>query len=499
MRSLKRIGRREFLALAAGNALALAATGKPNIVFFLGDDLGWADLGCYGSKFHETPQIDRLAASGMRFTDYYSACPVCSPTRASIMTGKYPGRLHLTNFLPGIHTLPHSKLIAPEFEQSLPAAEVTVAQALKSAGYATGCVGKWHLGTKGPRERGFDFEGRSMDGPAKESTTQRITTHALQFLDQAKDGAVLPLFRVSGPAHTAKDQRRISQALFRAGETRRAAAQSDLCRDDSRHGRCGRPRDGKVEGTRVLERTVVIFSSDNGGLTVPEWNCTVPTSNWPLRAGKGHLYEGGIRDPLIVSWPGVTRPNSVCREPVVSTDYFRTFTEIAELTNPPGNPVDGVSFVPLLKQSGKVKREAIFWHYPHYSNQGGKPSGAVRMGNFKLIEFYEDSRIELYDLKKDEAERHDLAARMPAKAAQPPRDAGGLAKSGECRHARSQSKIRQRASRAGDRLEMDGLRRRGGRDSPSMIMLKRYRAFAAAGNAGSRRGCSGRCQLERRA
>ena len=418
MRSLKRIGRREFLALAAGNALALAATGKPNIVFFLGDDLGWADLGCYGSKFHETPQIDSLAAGGMRFTDYYSACPVCSPTRASIMTGKYPGRLHLTNFLPGSHTLPYSKLIAPEFEQRLPAREVTVAQALKSTGYATGCVGKWHLGGGGPKERGFEFEGRSADGPAEESTTQRITTHALRFLDQAKDRPFFLYFAFQDPhipLKTSDEYLKHFSGRAKPGERQHNPTYAGMIRgmDDA----VGRVM-AKLKEHGVLERTVVIFSSDNGGLTVPEWNCTIPTSNWPLRAGKGHLYEGGIRDPLIVSWPGVTRPNSVCREPVVSTDYFRTFTEIAGLTNPPGNPVDGVSFVPLLKQSGKVKREAIFWHYPHYSNQGGKPSGAVRMGDYKLIEFYEDSRVELYDLKKDEAETRDLAAQMPAKAAQ---------------------------------------------------------------------------------
>ena len=427
--------RREFLSLAAMPLLsqvAPAQTGsKPNFIFFLVDDLGWADVGAFGSRYHRTPNIDALASRGMKFTQGYAACPVCSPTRASIQTGKYPARLGVTNWLPGLHQLPYSKLIAPKSRQELPLKEVTLAEALKPAGYRTAHIGKWHLGGKGflPQDQGYDANvGGSSAGSPKsyfypewgdrppitaqpgEYLTDRLTRDAVAFVRENKDRPFFlnfDFYNVHIPLEAKKEMAaqypNAPHPVYAAMVQSVDDAISKVMAEVEKHG--------------LTNRTVVVFMSDNGGLTVPEWRCQTPTNNAPLREGNGHLYEGGIREPWIVCWPGVAKAGSVCETPVVSTDFFPTLAAIAGVPKA-GDPADGISLVPLLRGGKALSREAIYWHYPHYSNQGGKPGGAIRQGDYKLIEFYEDHRVELYRVPQDIGEKNDLAAKMPAKAAE---------------------------------------------------------------------------------
>lgn len=440
--------RRHFLRQLGGSALGLAGssflvhcgrTTKPNVIFFLVDDLGWADLGCYGSSFHQSPNIDRLAANGMRFTQAYAASPVCSPTRASIMTGKHPARLGVTNWLPGRHQLPYSKLIAPESKQEVALEEVTIAEELKAAGYRTAYAGKWHMGGRGhyPENQGFDrnvggneagspksffypdWEGRPpITAEPGEYLTDRLTRDALRFIEENRDAPFFLYFadhNVHIPLEAKKEYTARYEAKIKPGLLQKNPIYAGMIQSvDESVGSVMQ----KLEPLGIADRTIVIFLSGNGGLHVPEWRCMVPTSNSPLREGKGHLDEGGIREPMIIHWPGVTKPGSVCDVPVVSTDFYPTMVEMAGISRPIGNPVDGRSLVSLLKQAGQPGRDAIYWHYPHYSNQGGKPAGAIRQGDHKLIEFYEDGRLELYNIREDIGEKTDRAARLPEKVKQ---------------------------------------------------------------------------------
>jgi arylsulfatase A len=412
--------------------------GPPNFVFILADDLGWADLGCYGSKFHESPNLDKLASQGMRFSDAYAACNVCSPTRASIITGKYPARLHLTTFLPGRSDRPSQKLLQPKINQFLPLDEVTLPQALKPAGYTSAAMGKWHLGAGpdyAPSKRGFDVDVGSRGGPwyfwpytnpkAKEPPipggkegeylTDRLTDEAIKFIEANKDRPFflyLAHHAVHIPLAAKKDLIAKYQAKAKTNEGQNNPIYAAMIESlDDGVGRIMQ----KLDELKLAERTVLVFTSDNGGLSVREGPSTPATSNAPLYAGKGYNYEGGIREPLIVRWPGVVKPGSVCGTPVLSMDFYPTFLELAGVKGDPKHVPDGVSLVAMLKGTGEPKRQALFWHYPHYSNQGGKPSGAVRQGDWKLIEFYEDGKRELYNLKDDIGEKNDLAAKMPDK------------------------------------------------------------------------------------
>jgi arylsulfatase A-like enzyme len=438
---------RHSLLIAA--VLALPALGfaaeRPNVVFILADDLGWADLGCYGSTFYQTPNLDRLAKEGTRFTDAYAACNVCSPTRASIMSGKYPARLHLTDWLPGRRSRPEDKLQAPAIISHLPLEEVTVAEALKAGGYRTCFIGKWHLGAPGfyPDQQGFDvniggcekghppsyFSPYNIptlpDGPKGEYLNERLTDEALKFLERAsQQQKPFLLYFAHYAVHTplqAKPQR-IESYKARAANLPPSAS-PEFINDHGRQVRqiqnhpvyaamvesldesVGRVL-AQLEKLGLGTNTVVFFTSDNGGLSTSEgW----PTSNLPLRAGKGWPYEGGVREPLLVKWPGVTRPGSVCRQPVTSTDYYPTILEMAGLPLRPTQHVDGVSLAPVLHGHTMAARP-LFWHYPHYSNQGGKPEGAVRDGDWKLIEWFGDNQVELYNLSSDLGEQHNLAA-----------------------------------------------------------------------------------------
>jgi arylsulfatase A len=424
-------------ALLAGAGHGRAAEARrPNIVFILIDDLGWADVGCFGSTYHKTPNIDRLAGEGMRFTDAYAACGVCSPTRASILTGKYPARLHLTDWIPGEGNAAANALRIPDWRQWLPLEEVTIAEALKRAGYVSASIGKWHLGGPKyfPQHQGFDlnvaggdighpasyfwpYEGRSHTVPGLktggregEYLTDRLTDAAEGFIEQSK-GRPFFLYFAHYAVHRPLEGKPglVGQYQKRpaAGRQTNAVYAAMIESVDESVGRILR----KLESLGLAGNTVVVFMSDNGGL----WPQS--TSNAPLRAGKGYAYEGGLRVPLIVKWPGQTAPGAACPVPVCSIDFFPTFLEIARETLP--GPVDGRSLVPLLKQTGPLDRDALFWHYPHYWNRSRvRPYGVVRAGDWKLIEFYENMNVELYNVKADLGETRDLAREQTRKAAE---------------------------------------------------------------------------------
>jgi len=417
-----------------------AAPPKPNFVFILIDDMGQRDLGCYGSTFFETPSVNRLASEGVLFTDGYAACPVCSPTRASILTGKYPARLHLTNFLVGQRWPRNPPILPVPWLHHLPQEEVTIAEALKAAGYATGHVGKWHLGAEPrfwPEKQGFDLNvaGCGSGGPKSyffpqwgknppldarpgDYLTDRLTDEALRFIEANRDKPFF-LYFAHYAVHIPLQAKQELIERYRA-RARPDAAQNNpiyaamVASVDESVGRVLR----KLDELGIAGRTVVVFTSDNGGLSVREGPNTPATSNAPLRAGKGYLYEGGIREPWLVRWPGVAKPGTTCSVPVTSVDVFPTLLEMAGLPRDTRPELDGESIVPLLRGTGGLRRDALYWHYPHYSNQGGAPGGAIRQGDHKLIEFYDDGRLELYDLKVDLSETANLAGRMPERAAE---------------------------------------------------------------------------------
>jgi arylsulfatase A len=439
---------RTILALC----LVLVATGAsgqtrpPNIVLVLVDDYGWADTASYGSTYHRTPNIDALAARGMRFTDAYAAAPVCSPTRAALLTGKHPARLHLTDWLPGREDGPAQRMARPTIRQQLPLEETTLAEALKPVGYTTAHIGKWHLGGAGfePERQGFDLNvagddtgtplsyfapfqrnGRFMPrletAPGGEYLTDRLTTEAEHFIEQHKNQPFF-LYLAHYAVHIPMKAKVELIAKYRAlpqperGQHNPVYAAMVESVDDS-VGRLAR----KLDQSGLGDNTVFMFTSDNGGLSAPEGPDTPATDNTPLRAGKGYLYEGGLRVPLIVTWPRHVQA-SVNHTPVYSADLFATALAIAGVKNTTG--VDGVSLLPLLTGRGPFTRDALYWHYPHYSNQSvneghvDQPGAAIRQGVYKLIEFYQDQHVELYDLKSDLSEQHDLARSRPRQAEQ---------------------------------------------------------------------------------
>jgi arylsulfatase A-like enzyme len=439
------------LEVAAPAAAPAAAPPRPNFVFILMDDFGWTDLGSYGSTFYETPNLDRLAHEGARFSQAYAACPVCSPTRAAILTGKYPQRVAITDYIspPGSNQPEkwsrNTRLLPAPYRDRLPLEEVTIAEVLKEAGYATGYFGKWHLGPRGfyPEDQGFDvnrggcekgntphFSPYSLptlaDGPKDEYLADRLTDEAIEFIAANKERpflAYLAHYDVHTPLASKPEvveKYRKKAAALGATEAERwrrdrgvkdrrlqdhavYAAMVELV--DANVGRLLK----KLDELGLAERTVVLFTSDNGGLSTSEGS---PTSNAPLRAGKGLLYEGGIRVALLVRWPGVVAPGAVIDAVVTSPDFAPTILEIAGLETRPALHLDGASFVPALR--GKPHRRGpVYWHYPHYGNQGGFPGSAVREGDWKLIERYEDSSLELYNLREDPVEAKDLAASEP--------------------------------------------------------------------------------------
>lgn len=427
-----------FFGVGLTGPARAATTRAPNIVFILIDDWGWTDGASFGSALYETPHIDRLAAQGMKFTQAYAACTVCSPTRAALLTGKYPARLHLTDWIAG-HNRPYAKLKIPDWTQHLPLEEKTIAEALQEHGYATGIFGKWHLGGPKfyPEFQGFDVnvggcdrgqpgayfppygvENIKAERPG-EFLTDRLTREACAFMEAHRDQpffVYLPHYAVHTPlagkaAVIEKYQQKIAAGKFIHTNAVYAALVESI--DDS-VGAVLR----KLAELKLAENTIIVLTGDNGGLsgTVgPQGWRPGPTRNDPLRLGKGSAYEGGVRVPLLVKWPGVITAGTVHAAPVTSVDYFPTLLEMA--TGAPAQGVDGESIVPLLKGAEKLKRSAIFWHYPHYHPGGATPYSAVRAGDWKLIHYFEDDRLELYDLKNDLGEKNDLAGREPQRVA----------------------------------------------------------------------------------
>jgi arylsulfatase A-like enzyme len=416
--------------LAFFSVAALSAATRPNIVFVLADDLGWTDLACFGSSFYETPNLDRLAAQGMRFTDAYAACTVCSPSRASILTGQSPARLHITNWIPGSQH-PNSKLRMPDWTQRLAPEIPNLARLLHSAGYATASIGKWHLGGPAcyPDKQGFDVNiggdsrGHSQkyfapyglsnlpEGPADEFLPDREAAEAVRFIEANRDRPFF-IYLAHYAVHVPIAAKPVVIEKYKAKQDKQAgqrnATYAGLVEGvDDAMGAVLR----KLDESGLSDNTVVIFTSDNGGFL----SCT---SNAPLRAGKGSAYDGGVRVPLIVKWPGVTAAGSVCHTPVIGTDFFPTLLAIAGVPVPASHAVDGESLVPLLRQSGPLVRDTLYWHYPHYNTHiSSAPHGALREGDFRLVEFFEDDRVELYNLKTDIGEKHDLSAALPEKTA----------------------------------------------------------------------------------
>lgn len=443
--------RRIFLLMLAGASLAAAE--KPNVVIFLVDDLGYMDIGANNPDcFYETPNIDALAKEGMRFTDGYAANPVCSPTRYSLMTGKYPSRVDATNFFP---RTPDQKMMSGMFNPApltteMPADEITLANALKDEEYATFFAGKWHLGySKGsyPQHRGFDVNigGHSAGGPytgkryfapfknpeMEESPDgdhlpARLAREAAGFIEKNKETpflAYLSFYSVHTPLigrpdlvkkyqekakiFSGKEFTPITTAGGNTGKLR-------ILQNHAVYAAMVEAMDQAVgDVVKALkdngewESTIVVFTSDNGGLSTSEgW----PTSNLPLNGGKGWVAEGGIREPWIIRYPGVTEPGSVSGEAICSIDLFPTVTAAAgyEATH----EIDGLNLLPALK-GGSLERKALYWHYPHYSNQQGIPGGAIRIGKYKLVENYEDGSVALFDLKADIGEKKDLSEAQP--------------------------------------------------------------------------------------
>lgn len=440
-----------LLALALTMPAALlnptVAADRPNVVLIIADDLGWTDLACYGSKYYRTPNIDRLCRDGMKFTSAYTCGPNCAPTRACLLSGLYSPRHGIYTVNSGARGKEeHRRMIPVENRVTLDASYVTLAEAIKKAGFATAHAGKWHLGSPGeagPKEQGFDYNfggnhtghpkggyfspyrnPQLPDGPEGENLTDRLSAEIDGFIREHKEHpffVYLPYYAVHTPIQAKAD-------LAAEYEKRKP------------HGGHDNPKYAAMIETmdagigRILTtldeldltgETVVIFSSDNGGVggytAAGVKGANEITSQAPLRGGKGMLYEGGVRVPLIVRWPGVVPPGSQSDEPLISVDFYPTLAEIVDADTP--DLLDGVSFAPILKDpSAELDREALYWHFPGYLQASGRqgtwrttPAGGIRCGDWKLLEFFEDGRLELYNLADDIGEENDLSETSPLK------------------------------------------------------------------------------------
>jgi arylsulfatase A len=387
----------------------------PNIIFILADDLGVNDLGVYGRRDHRTPNLDRLAAEGLRFTAAYAASPICSPSRAAIMTARAPARLHLTTFLPGRADAASQKLLHPPIRQQLPLEETTIAERLRSAGYATAAIGKWHLGGAGygPREQGFDVYhgGQATTKPSETEGGKGeydLTREAQRFIDANRERPFFLYLAHNNPHIPYSAQQKIVDASRDAFEPGYAATVQTL---DDVMGRLLL----HLDAAGLRDRTIVVFTSDNGGLHMPEGPHARVTHNTPFRAGKGYVYEGGLRVPMIVRGPGLSK-SRVIHTPFVNPDWMPTLLELAGA--PPAQAIDGVSQARLLiSGTSSSDSRPLYWHIPHYTNQGSRPAGAVRDGRWKLVEHYDDGKVELFDLDADPEETRDVAAKQAARAA----------------------------------------------------------------------------------
>lgn len=421
-----------FLLLACGSPLSAAET-RPNVIVFLIDDLGWKDLSCQGSSFYETPKIDALARSGARFLQAYSACTVCSPTRAALMTGRYPARLRVTDWIPG-QGLANTPLQPPRWTKHLVHDEYTVAEAFRDAGYATALFGKWHLGGEGfePKSQGFEHNvgGTNVGQPPSyffpygklpgleagepgEYLTDRLTSECESFLDRNAERpffVYFPHYTVHTPLQAKKEkiEKYRAKAKGRTEQNNPTYAAMVESLDES----VGRIV-AKLAAMNLTERTIIVFTSDNGGLRLSDI-----THNGPLRAGKGSVYEGGVRVPLIVSRPGTIPAGREPQAPAMTIDLFPTLLQLAGVVPKDSPKFDGVSLAPLLTGSGELAFRDLFWHYPHYHAGGATPYSAIRSGDSRLIQFQETGMCELYDLAADPEERNDLAAKHPERKAE---------------------------------------------------------------------------------
>ncbi|MFT5470910.1 MAG: arylsulfatase A [Verrucomicrobiales bacterium] len=423
--------------LFLGASCARAAEKPPNILFILIDDLGWMDLSCQGNPNLHTPNIDRFAKQGMRFTDAYAAAPVCSPTRAAIMTGFSPARLHLTNHLPHQErfTPENSNLLPAEMTNQLPLENITIAERLRDdAGYATAFIGKWHLysGKKSefaPQHQGFDI---NIGGCANGGPPTFFDPYRIDFLEDRKKGEYLPDRLADEAISFMRDQTEAAKpfyvALFNYTVHWPMEAPENLVEKyknrplkgyrDHRYAAMIEAMDSAIgrvleelDQLEIADETLVVFTSDNGPFG------GVGDAR-PLRADKGHLYEGGIRVPLIVRWPGIVDPGTVSAVPVISTDFYPTLLDAAGLEPLESYPGDGENLQQLLAGEGKLKRDAIFWHYPNFAwHRGNRLGSAIRMGDFKLLNFFDDDSVELYNLKDDLGEKKNLADEQPELAA----------------------------------------------------------------------------------
>lgn len=416
---------------------------KPNVVLIVVDDMGWKDLGVYGSDFHQTPQIDTFAKDGVRFTNAYSACTVSSPTRASLMTGKYPAKLHLTDWIEG-HKMPKAKLQIPDWTMYLPLEETTLAEVFKSNGYATAHIGKWHLGEDEkywPENQGFDINiggfskgsptldkkqglngyfvpygnPRLKDGPIGEYLEERLASEACNFIGQSQSKPFflnLWFYNVHTPLQAKQDKIDKYKALVDSTKQHKNPTYAAMVEhvDDAV---------GKViaqlKSLGLYNNTIIILTSDNGGLIAGKKNQV--TDNSPLRLGKGERYEGGVRVPLIVKTVQQFAPNRTNDTPVMSIDYMPTLIDLAKLKvdKKVSKGIDGVDISPLLiSENGQLKRKSLYWHYPHYHTEGATPYSAVRHGDWKLIHTIETNTYELYNLKADISESKNLIDSEPA-------------------------------------------------------------------------------------
>jgi len=416
---------------------------KTNIIVFLVDDLGWKDVGCYGSSFYQTPNIDKLAKQGVLFRQGYASCAVCSPTRASIMTGKYPARIMLTEWLPSGRWKTNAKLRTGRFLRALPLEEITLAEALRDGGYKTAIVGKWHLGGEPfstPAHHGFDVSIAANDhgnpgdyffpykgawsipttklratwqvlpgGKKGEYLTDRLTDEAIGFI---KENQKRPFFlyfshyAVHTPFQAKQELTEKYEAIDKKDRQGKPVYASMIESVDESFGRVMKT----LDDLELSDDTLVIFTSDNGGFAGA-------TNHAPLRGNKGAYYEGGIRVPFIVRWPGIAKADHVSEVPIICNDIYPTCLVAAGIKPHPAQHRDGLDLSPVLKGADKLERSSLFWHYPHYnSHPSSKPSSVIRKGDWKLIETFDPIAKELYNLKTDLSEKNNLIDTETAKA-----------------------------------------------------------------------------------
>ena len=419
---------------------------SPNFLFILADDLGYHDLSCMGSTYYETPNIDRIADEGAVFTEGYAACQVCSPSRASIMTGKFPSRHGITDWI-GAKTGENwrkagrfNKLLPPEYIHTLSKDYVTLPEAMQEGGYKTFFAGKWHIGAEGswPKDHGFDINKGGWDKGSPrggyyapwdnpnldykdsgESLTMRLAEETVEFVSSNKDHpffAFLSFYAVHGPIQTTEDKwekyknKAQNQGIKSSGFKMSKYLPIRQVQDnpiyaglvETMDDAVGRVLD-KLDDLGLSENTIVIFTSDNGGVAAGD---AFATSNSPLRGGKGYQYEGGIREPYFIRAPNLIEPGSKIETPVTGTDFYPTILDLANLKLKPEEHQDGTSLLPLIKGE-QLPNRSLVWHYPHYGNQGGEPSSIIRKGDWKLIHYYEEERLELFNLAEDLSEEND--------------------------------------------------------------------------------------------